>query len=41
MIKIKTLIDFLYKRKLNSKSFIQPSKILPVELTETHKDIFH
>ena len=33
---IKTLIDFWCRRKLNLRSLIQPSEILPVELTETH-----
>ena len=34
--KIKTLISFLYEQGLNSKSPIQPSETLPVELTGTH-----
>ena len=32
---IKTLIDFWCRRELNSRSFIQPSEILPVELIRT------
>ena len=38
----KTLINFWYKRELNPKSLIQPSKILlieltlPIDLTRTH-----
>ena len=34
--RIKTLIGFWYRWKLNLRSLIQPSEILPVELTETH-----
>ena len=34
---IKTSIGFQYKRKLNSKSLIQLSKILPFKLIRTHK----
>ena len=33
---IKTLIDFWCRRKLNPRSLIQLSEILPIELTETH-----
>ena len=32
----KTPISFLYKRGMNLRSLIQPLKILPVELIETH-----
>ena len=32
----KTLISFWCKRKLNSKSLIQPSETLPIELTGIH-----
>ena len=32
----KTPISFWCKRGLNPKSLIQPSKTLPIELTETH-----
>ena len=32
----KTPISFWYRRELNSRSLIQPSETLPVELTETH-----
>ena len=34
---IKISIGFWCRRRLNPKSLIQPSEILPVELTETHK----
>ena len=34
--KTKTLIGFWYRWGLNSRSFIQPSAILPVELTGTY-----
>ena len=34
---IKTSISFWCKRRLNPKSLIQPLKILPIKLTETHK----
>ena len=33
---IKTLINFWYRRELNSRSLIQPLKTLPVKLIETH-----
>ena len=33
----KTLISFWYRRGLNPRSLIQPSEILPVELTRTHR----
>ena len=33
---IKTPIDFWYRRELNSKSLIQPSETLLIELTKTH-----
>ena len=33
---IKTSIDFWYKRELNFKSLIQPSKFFPIELTGTY-----
>ena len=33
---IKTPINFWCRQGLNSKSLIQPSEILPVELVETH-----
>ena len=33
----KILINFWYKRRLNPKSLIQPSEILSIELTRTHK----
>ena len=32
----KTTISFWYKRGLNPRFLIQPSEILPVELTRTH-----
>ena len=32
----KTPISFWCKRGLNSRSLIQPSETLPIELTETH-----
>ena len=32
----KTPISFWYRRRLNLRSLIQPSEILPIELTETH-----
>ena len=32
----KTPINFWYKRRLNLRSLIQPSKTLPIELTGTH-----
>ena len=34
---IKTLISFWYRWGLNPRSLVQPSEILPVELTGTHK----
>ena len=34
----KTSISFLCKQGLNPRSLIQPSKILPVELTGTHEN---
>ena len=37
----KTLIGFWYKRRLNTRSLIQPSEILPIKLTETHKNIYN
>ena len=33
----KTLISFWCKRRLNHRSLIQPSEILPVKLPETHQ----
>ena len=33
----KTPISFWCRRGLNSRSLIQPSETLPVELTETHE----
>ena len=36
---IKTPINFLYRRELNLRSLIQLSKILPVDLTGTHKKL--
>ena len=33
----KTLISFWYRQRLNPKSLIQPTKILLVKLTGTHK----
>ena len=32
----KTSIGFWYRRRLNTRSLIQPSEILSIELTETH-----
>ena len=32
----KTLISFWCRQRLNLKSLIQPSEILPIELTGTH-----
>ena len=32
----KTPISFWYRRELNSRSLIQPSETLPIELTGTH-----
>ena len=37
----KTLIGFWYRRKLNTRSLIQPSEILPIKQTETHKNIYN
>ena len=37
LYQIKISIGFWYRRRLNPKSLIQPSKTLPVELTTTHK----
>ena len=37
----KTPISFLCKWKLNPRSFIQPSKILPIEITGTHTWFLH
>ena len=31
----KTLIDFWYRRRINSKFLIKPSETLPIKLTET------
>ena len=37
----KTSISFCCKRGLNPRSLIQPSKTLPVELSENHFIIIH
>ena len=37
---IKTLINFLRRRKLNPITFIQPLETLSVELTEIHENNF-
>ena len=35
----KTPISFWYKQGMNSRTFIQLSETLPVELTGTHKNL--
>ena len=39
--RIKTLINFWYKRRSNYKSLIQPLETLPIKLTGTHHTILH
>ena len=40
-IKTETSINFLCKRGLSPKFLIQLLETLPIELTETHKEVFH